>query len=213
MFILVIYGNILVKSVLFFILNGCSSMTNQSCAFFDPPCISQWLSWKALPAARFEPGSSHTAGGRSTTKPPRPKLSNETGHRYSSFQDSPTQVSREWLETNFFHTYIEHNSGIICGWTNPGSCWFFDTNQYGALKQRSISHALVSVLHHWSTALDSDNSMRALFVDYAKAFDQLDHNVLLNKTRDRRISIRGQIEAKKFCAAGSRPSRQGLSRS
>ena len=31
-------------------------------------------------------------------------------------------------------------------------------------------------------------------------------------TRDRRISIRGQIEAKKFCAAGSRPSRQGVVR-
>ena len=29
-------------------------------------------------------------------------------------------------------------------------------------------------------------------------------------TRDRRISIRGQIVAKKFCAAGSRPSQQGV---
>ena len=29
-------------------------------------------------------------------------------------------------------------------------------------------------------------------------------------TIDRRISMRGQIEAKKFCAAGSRPSRQGV---
>ena len=30
------------------------------------------------------------------------------------------------------------------------------------------------------------------------------------QTKDRRISIRGQIEAKKFCAAGSTPSRQGV---
>ena len=34
--------------------------------------------------------------------------------------------------------------------------------------------------------------------------------IVSSKTRDRRISIRGQIVAKKFCAAGSRPSRQGV---
>jgi len=56
-----------------------------------------------------------------------------------------------------------------------------DTNQYGALKQRSTSHALVSVLHHWFTALDNGDSVRALFVDYSKAFDRVDHNTLPNK--------------------------------
>jgi len=40
---------------------------------------------------------------------------------------------------------------------------------------------IVSVLQLWSTALDSGNSVRALFVDYRKAFDRNDHNVLLNK--------------------------------
>ena len=35
-------------------------------------------------------------------------------------------------------------------------------------------------------------------------------NLISNHTRDRRISIRGHIKAKKFCAAGSRPSRQGV---
>ena len=56
-----------------------------------------------------------------------------------------------------------------------------DNNQYGALKQRSTSHALVSVLHHWSTALDNGDSVRALFVDYSKAFNRVDHSTLLNK--------------------------------
>jgi len=32
------------------------------------------------------------------------------------------------------------------------------------------------------TTLDSGNSVRALFVDYSKAFDRVDHNALLNRT-------------------------------
>ena len=35
-------------------------------------------------------------------------------------------------------------------------------------------------------------------------------NIKFDVTRDRRISIRGQIVAKKLCAAGSRPSQQGV---
>ena len=52
-----------------------------------------------------------------------------------------------------------------------------DTNQYGALKEISASHALVSVLHHWSTALDNGNSVYALFVDYSKVFDRLNNRL------------------------------------
>lgn len=57
----------------------------------------------------------------------------------------------------------------------------FDINQYGGLRARSTIHALVSILHHWSCALDSGKSVRALFVDFRKAFDRVDHNILLTK--------------------------------
>jgi len=40
-----------------------------------------------------------------------------------------------------------------------------DTNQDGAVRERSTSHTLVSVL---CTALDNGNSVHALFVDYSK---------------------------------------------
>ena len=56
-----------------------------------------------------------------------------------------------------------------------------DKNQFGALKRRSTSHALISVLHHWQNALDSENSVRSLFVDYCKAYDRVDQNILLRK--------------------------------
>jgi len=34
---------------------------------------------------------------------------------------------------------------------------------------------------HWSCALDNGQLVRTLFVDFSKAFDRVDHNILLNK--------------------------------
>ena len=86
-------------------------------------------------------------------------------------------------KTSFSYTNIKQNSfeSFVGGLILEAVFHQFDTNQYGTLKQRSTFHALVSDLHHWSTALGSGNWVCALCVDYSKAFDQLDHNVLLNK--------------------------------
>ena len=56
-----------------------------------------------------------------------------------------------------------------------------DDHQFGALKGRSTTHALVDMLHHWHRALDEGHSVRVLFVDYAKAFDHVDHNTVVQK--------------------------------
>jgi len=37
-----------------------------------------------------------------------------------------------------------------------------DVYQYGALKGRSTTHALVDMLHHWSKAIDEGHSARAV---------------------------------------------------
>jgi len=53
--------------------------------------------------------------------------------------------------------------------------------QYGAMKGRSATHALIDIMHHWNKAVDEGQSVpvRAVFIDFAKAFDHVDHNVLL----------------------------------
>ena len=56
-----------------------------------------------------------------------------------------------------------------------------DTNQFGALKGKSTSHALIAIIHRWCGALDAKKNVRALFVDFSKAFDRVDHTLLLNK--------------------------------
>ena len=67
---------------------------------------------------------------------------------------------------------------FVGGWILNSVCNKLDKKQFGALKQRSTSHALISVLHHWQNALDSGNSVRSLFVDYTKPYDRVDQNIL-----------------------------------
>ena len=57
----------------------------------------------------------------------------------------------------------------------------FDARQFGALRGRSTTHALTAITHMWHEALDNRNSIRALFVDYSKAFDHVDHSTVLRK--------------------------------
>ena len=59
-----------------------------------------------------------------------------------------------------------------------------DSYQFGSLKGRSTTHALTSILHTWQSALDKRHSIRALLVDFSKAFDRVDHNILLKKLHD-----------------------------
>jgi len=40
---------------------------------------------------------------------------------------------------------------------------------------------LVDMLHHWHIAVVSGQSVRIVFIDFAKAFDRVDHNVLMSK--------------------------------
>ena len=56
-----------------------------------------------------------------------------------------------------------------------------DRRQYGGIKGRSTTHALVDMLHHWHQALDDNKNVRVLFIDYAKAFDHVDHTRFIDK--------------------------------
>ena len=45
----------------------------------------------------------------------------------------------------------------------------------------STAHALISLLHEWMETLDAGGSVRTMFVDFLKAFDHVDHNLLISK--------------------------------
>ena len=57
-----------------------------------------------------------------------------------------------------------------------------DPRQYGTVKGSSTVHALVELLHHCYDATDgSQNFARILLLDYTKAFDIINHQILMTK--------------------------------
>jgi Reverse transcriptase (RNA-dependent DNA polymerase) len=70
---------------------------------------------------------------------------------------------------------------LIGRWVVTTIAGKFDARQFGALRGRSTTHALTAITHMWHEALENRNSIRALFVDYSKAFDHVDHSTVLRK--------------------------------
>jgi len=70
---------------------------------------------------------------------------------------------------------------LVGRWILPKVIDKLDARQFGALRGRSTTHALIDITHMWHQVLDSRDSIRALFVDYSKAFDHVDHSTVLRK--------------------------------
>ena len=53
-------------------------------------------------------------------------------------------------------------------------------DQYGCVPYSSTTHALIYLIHHWLEATDVMGSeVRVILMDYKKAFDLIDHNLLM----------------------------------
>ncbi|PFX13909.1 hypothetical protein AWC38_SpisGene21974 [Stylophora pistillata] len=57
-----------------------------------------------------------------------------------------------------------------------------DPDQYVGIPKSSTLHALISMVHNWSNATDSSGAaVRVVLLDYRKAFDFIDHTLLMRK--------------------------------
>ena len=57
-----------------------------------------------------------------------------------------------------------------------------DPNQYGSIKKSSTTHAPVDLLHQCYTSTDASKQYaRILLLDFSKAFDLINHHILLQK--------------------------------
>ena len=55
-------------------------------------------------------------------------------------------------------------------------------NQYRAIPKSSTTMALISMLHAWSLGTDGNGAtVRTMLFDYRKAFDYIDHSILIDK--------------------------------
>ena len=63
-----------------------------------------------------------------------------------------------------------------------------DNRQHGFRKDYSTSSAIFEITQHLYTNMDKGNITYCAFIDYSKAFDTLDHNILLDKLHNLGIS-------------------------
>ncbi len=74
---------------------------------------------------------------------------------------------------------------FIASFVEDHFCSLADHNQFGATKNRSTTLALIKFSHELYVASDnSANLIRILFIDFVKAFDRIDHNVLQRKLNE-----------------------------
>ena len=71
---------------------------------------------------------------------------------------------------------------IVDDYVKPAVLKMIDKTQYGAIPYSSTTMALINMVHHWYLGTDGNGStVRTILFDYRKAFDFIDHEILINK--------------------------------
>jgi len=79
--------------------------------------------------------------------------------------------------TNSIHKIAE---SLLGQFVNEQFAPLLDTNQFGCTVRRSTTHALIKLIDEWFKASESSNNfIRILCLDFSKAFDFINHNVLV----------------------------------
>ena len=74
----------------------------------------------------------------------------------------------EKIMSNYIIEFMEENK-------------LFYKNQFGFRKQHSTSHAIITLIEKVSKALNSGKIVVRVFLDLKRAFDTVDHTILLRK--------------------------------
>ncbi len=71
---------------------------------------------------------------------------------------------------------------FTCGWIKKAITPSINPNQYGAISGSSTTHALVDMMHYIYSSVDKPgHHVRSLLLDYSKAFDSVNHHIVLQK--------------------------------
>ncbi len=71
---------------------------------------------------------------------------------------------------------------FVASWVMEAAKNTIDKHQFGSMSGSSAVHALIELVHQWQEALDiPGRRVRLLLLDFSKAFDRVDHTLLLQK--------------------------------
>jgi len=106
----------------------------------------------------------------------------ESRWRNTSTKNSTTPIHTDWHSADSLLPCLAKVLESIVGqWISSILEPQFDSHQFGCRRNRSTTHALTAVLHAWQSTLDRGGAARAILVDYKKAFNLVNHNLLLQK--------------------------------
>ena len=72
--------------------------------------------------------------------------------------------------------------GFVFSWLCPIVMPHIDPHQFGGIRDSSTSHALVRLIHEWLQAAETPKAViSSCRIDFSKAFDRIDHNILIHK--------------------------------
>jgi len=107
--------------------------------------------------------------------------------RWSRRSHSSTMMQSDLRPIALLPVVAKVFEGFVREWLLDSLSPTFDALQFGCLKGRSTAHALTSMLNTWQSSLDNGHSVRLLLVDFSKAFDRVNHNILFQKLLDRNV--------------------------
>ena len=88
-------------------------------------------------------------------------------------------ISLTPILSKFAEDYVVHD------FVMPAVLKKIDKRQYGTIPKSCSTHALVSMIHNWHVSSDGNSAaIRAVLFDFRKAFDLIDHNILVRKLSD-----------------------------
>ena len=71
---------------------------------------------------------------------------------------------------------------IVRDYIKPAVLKILDPYQYDAVPKSSTTQALIHMIHNWAIGTDGNGAtVRTILFDYRKAFDLIDHSILLDK--------------------------------
>ena len=73
---------------------------------------------------------------------------------------------------------------VVEHYIRPAVLKKLDERQFGSIPNSSTTHALISMLHSWNKSTDGNGAtVRVMLFDFRKAFDLIDHHILLEKLK------------------------------
>ena len=95
---------------------------------------------------------------------------------------APSDINKDLRPISLTATLSKTCERFVADWLMQSIGEKIDKRQFGSIKSSSTTHALLSLVHHLLNETDaSKNSVRIFVLDFSKAFDYIDNNILLNK--------------------------------